>query len=162
MEKFAAGFKKLQKVNSFAIGAALLLMMGVVFLQTFCRFVIFKSLTWSEELSRYLFVAVIALGINLASTKHMFVRIEIIDGYLKGKALFIMNVVRKAIAMYVSFIFVHSGYELIKIGSYQVSPAMSIPMVVLYGIIFVGFVINALALIVDTWEQFNSKKEGVE
>lgn len=159
MEKFAVGFKKVQKVNSVIIAAALLLMIAVVFLQTFCRFVIFKSLTWSEELSRYLFVALIALGINLASTQHLFVRIEIIDGYLKGKALFIMNIVRRAIAIYVSFIFVYSGYELIKIGGYQISPAMGIPMSVLYGIIFVGFVLNAIALIVDTWEQFSEKRE---
>lgn len=159
MEKFAAGFKKVQKVNSIVVGVALLLMIGVVFLQTFCRFVIFKSLTWSEELSRYLFVAVIVLGINLASTNHLFVRIEIIDGYLKGKALLIMNVIRKAVTVYVSFIFVYSGYELIKIGGYQISPAMGIPMSVLYGIIFVGFILNAVALVVDTWEQFSVKKE---
>jgi TRAP-type C4-dicarboxylate transport system permease small subunit len=157
MEKFSAVFKKVQKVNSVVIGAALLLMVLVVFLQTFCRFVIFQSLTWSEELSRYLFVAIIALGVNLATSNHLFVKIEIIDGYLKGQALFLMNVVRKAIAMYVSFIFVYSGYELIKIGGYQVSPAMSIPMSILYAIIFVGFVLNAIALVVDTWEQFSGK-----
>lgn len=91
MEKITAAFKKLQKANSVLIGAALLAMIAVVFLQTFCRFVIFRSLTWSEELSRYLFVAIIALGINLATTKHMFVRIEIIDGYLKGKALLVLD-----------------------------------------------------------------------
>ena len=68
MEKITAVFKKLQKANSILIGAALLAMVAVVFLQTFCRFVIFRSLTWSEELSRYLFVAIIALGINLATT----------------------------------------------------------------------------------------------
>ena len=51
MEKFAAVFKKVQKINKAIIGAVLLLMIGVVFLQTFCRFVIFKSLTWSEELT---------------------------------------------------------------------------------------------------------------
>ena len=84
MEKFAAVFKKVQKINKAIIGAVLLLMIGVVFLQTFCRFVIFKSLTWSEELSRYLFVALIVLGINLAATDHLFVRIELIDGYFSG------------------------------------------------------------------------------
>lgn len=160
MEKFSMGFKKVQDVCSKLIGAALLVMILVVFLQIVCG--MFKmSLSWSEELSRYLFVAVIALGINLASTRHLFVRIEIIDGYLKGKAAFVMDVVRKLVAMYVSFVFVYSGYELIKIGGYQVSPAMSIPMSVLYGIIFLGFLLNAVSLVVDAWEQFSGdmKKE---
>lgn len=159
MEKITAVFKKLQKANSILIGAALFAMIAVVFLQTFCRFVIFKSLTWSEELSRYLFVAIIALGINLASTRHLFVRIEIIDGYLKGKALLVLNVIRKLIAMYVSLVFVYSGYKLIQIGGYQVSPAMGIPMSVLYGIIFLGFVMNALAIMVDIYESFTDGKE---
>jgi TRAP-type C4-dicarboxylate transport system permease small subunit len=161
MEKITAAFKKLQKANSVLIGAALLAMIAVVFLQTFCRFVIFRSLTWSEELSRYLFVAIIALGINLATTKHMFVRIEIIDGYLKGKALLVLNVIRRAVAMYVSLVFVYSGYRLIQIGGYQVSPAMAIPMSFLYGIIFLGFVMNALAVAVDIYEEFADVKEDL-
>ena len=33
MEKFAAAFKKVQKINKAIIGAVLLLMIGVVFLQ---------------------------------------------------------------------------------------------------------------------------------
>ena len=161
MEKITAVFKKLQKANSILIGAALLAMVAVVFLQTFCRFVIFRSLTWSEELSRYLFVAIIALGINLATTKHMVVRIEIIDGYLKGKALLVLNVIRRTIAMYVSLVFVYSGYRLIQIGGYQVSPAMAIPMSFLYGIIFLGFVMNVLAVAVDIYEEFADVKEDL-
>ena len=156
MEKFAAAFKKVQKINKAIIGAVLLLMIGVVFLQTFF---IFKSLTWSEELSRYLFVALIVLGINLAATDHLFVRIELIDGYLKGKAQYVMDVIRKGIAIYVSLILMYSGYGLIEIGGYQISPAMGIPMSLLYGIMFIGFIMNFLALIVDTWEEFGKEKE---
>ena len=159
MEKFAAAFKKVQKINKAIIGAVLLLMIGVVFLQTFCRFVIFKSLTWSEELSRYLFVALIVLGINLAATDHLFVRIELIDGYLKGKAQYDMDVIRKGIAIYVSLILMYSCYGLIEIGGYQISPAMGIPMSLLYGIMFIVFIMNFLALIVDTWEEFGKEKE---
>ena len=117
------------------------------------------SLTWSEELSRYLFVALIVLGINLAATDHLFVRIELIDGYLKGKAQYVMDLIRKAVAIYVSLIFMYSGYGLIEIGGYQISPAMGIPMSILYGIMFIGFILNCIALIVDTWEEFGKKKE---
>lgn len=158
MEHFAQIFKRLQNVVSKIIGAALLVMMIVVFAQIVCG--MFKmSLSWSEELSRYLFVGLIALGINLASTKHIFVRIEIIDSYLKGGAAFVLDVARKLIAMYVSFVFVYSGWELIEIGGYQVSPAMSVPMSVLYGIIFLGFLLNAAALVVDVWEQYTGVRK---
>lgn len=32
-------------------------------------------------------------------------------------------------------------------------------MSILYGIVFVGFVMNFLALVVDTWEEFGKAKE---
>ena len=109
MEKFIECFRKVQKVNRVVVALALVVMIAVVFLQTFCRFVIFQSLTWSEELSRYLFVVVIVLGINLATTDKLFVRIEIIDGMLGKTTRFLLDIVRKFVAMYVSAVFIYSG-----------------------------------------------------
>ena len=154
MEKFISGFRKIQKFNRVILALALLIMIAVVFLQTFCRFVIFQSLTWSEELSRYLFVVVIVLGVNLATTDHLFVRIEIIDNYLGKTGKFLLDIIRKFVAIYVSAIFIYSGYELVKVGSYQISPAMSVPMSLLYATIFLGFVLNLIAVYIDTYEHF--------
>lgn len=80
MEKFAAVFKKVQKINKAIIGAVLLLMIGVVFLQTFCRFVIFKEPDMVGGTFQISVCGMIVLGINLAATDHLFVRIELIDG----------------------------------------------------------------------------------
>ncbi len=153
-------FSKVQKVNTFVIGLALLAIILVVFLQTFCRFVIFRSLPWSEELSRYLFVAVIVLGVNLAITKHMFVRIEIIDNYLKGTAAVVMNLARRFVMIFVNIVFVYSSYELIIIGGYQTSPAMRLPMSFLYGIIFIGFILNVIASLIDLYDTYVAVGEG--
>lgn len=160
MEKFIACFRKIQKINRVVVAFALLVMIAVVFLQTFCRFVIFQSLTWSEELSRYLFVVVIVLGINLATTERLFVRIEIIDNYLGKTARFLLDLVRKCVAMYVSAVFIYSGFQLVRVGSYQISPAMSIPMSLLYAAIFIGFILNLIAVYIDTYEHFNDKQTG--
>ena len=154
MEFIKGIFVKVQKVNSLIVSLALLLMIGVVFLQTFCRFVIFRSLSWSEELSRYLFVVVIVLGVNLAITNHLFVRIEIIDNYLKGAGAVVMNLARKFIMLLVNIIFVYSSYKLIIIGGYQTSPAMRIPMSILYAVILVGFVLNVFAAVIDLYETY--------
>ena len=153
-------FSKVQKVNTFVIGLALLAIILVVFLQTFCRFVIFRSLPWSEELSRYLFVAVIVLGVNLAITKHLFVRIEIIDNYLKGTAAVVMNLARRFVMIFVNIVFVYSSYELIIIGGYQTSPAMRLPMSFLYGIIFIGFILNGIASLIDLYDTYVAVGEG--
>lgn len=162
MQKLKSMFLKIQKVNVKVIGVTLIAMIAVVFLQTFCRFIIFKSLSWSEELSRYLFVVLIVLGVNLAISQHIFVRIEIIDNYLKGKALLIAQAVRKFVALVVNVIFVYSSYKLIIIGSFQTSPAMRIPMSILYAIILVGFLMNVFAVIFEIYDMTVEKESGAE
>lgn len=160
MQTFKKVFMIIQKICGFIVSLSMLAMIAVVFLQTFCRFVIFRSLPWSEELSRYLFVTVIVLGVNLAITNHLFVRIEIIDGYLKGQAAVVMNVIRKMIMLFVNLILVYSSYKLIIIGGYQTSPAMRLPMSLLYGVILIGFILNVLASIVDLYETYVRTETG--
>lgn len=154
MKQITKIFLAMQKVVTTVTSIALTAMIAVVFLQTFCRFVIFQSLSWSEELSRYLFVAVIVLGVNVAMSNHMMVRIEIIDNYLKGSAAVAMNLIRRFAALFVNIIFVYSAVKLIKIGGYQTSPAMSIPMSFLYSIILIGFVMNVLAALMDIYQTY--------
>ena len=160
MQKIRKGFEKFQQFNTLLVSVVLLLMVGVVFLQTFCRFVIFQSLSWSEELSRYLFVVIIVLGMNLAISKHLFVRIEIIDHYLKGKAKMVMNVVRQLIMMFTNMIFVYSAYKLIIVGGYQTSPAMGMPMSILYALIFVGYILNVVAGFFDLYDSYMTDDQG--
>ena len=160
MQKIRKGFEKFQQFNTLLVSGVLLLMVGVVFLQTFCRFVIFQSLSWSEELSRYLFVVIIVLGMNLAISKHLFVRIEIIDNYLKGKAKMVMNVVRQLIMMFTNMIFVYSAYKLIIVGGYQTSPAMGMPMSILYALIFVGYILNVVAGFFDLYDSYMTDDQG--
>lgn len=151
MRAFKTVFQKVQSVFDNIVSLCLIAMIAVVFIQTFCRFVIFYSLPWSEELSRYLFVAVIVLGANLAITRKLFVRIEIIDNYLKGNAATIMLVIRKLLAIFVNAVFTYGSYRLILIGSYQTSPAMSLPMGALYALILIGYLMNVLACIIDLY-----------
>lgn len=47
MKGIKSVFIKMQRINTVIISLALLAMVGVVFIQTFCRFVIFRSLSWS-------------------------------------------------------------------------------------------------------------------
>lgn len=82
MSKVLALFERIQKFVEAVLGIALAIMMTVVFAQTFTRYVVFHSIPWSEELSRFLFVGIIVLGINLGISQNMMVRIDILDGHL--------------------------------------------------------------------------------
>lgn len=161
MKKFIACFHTLQRINGIIVGLTLLSIICVVFLQTFTRYVVFYSLPWSEELSRFLFVTMIVLGINLAVTQNLFVKIDIIDNYLKGMTKKVVEVVRQGLALFVSMMLLFSSYQLILIGSYQVSAAMRLPMRYLYGVILVGFLLTVLSQLIRIYQTFSeTEKEG--
>lgn len=55
------------------------------FLQILFRFVFNFSLSWTEELSRYVFIALVYFSASLAVVRGAHVRVEVIDGFVKGK-----------------------------------------------------------------------------
>jgi len=79
MEALRSIFTKIQCVARNIISICMVLMMAVIFIQTATRYVVFYSIPWSEELSRYLYVTLTLLGVNLAVTSKQLVRIDIID-----------------------------------------------------------------------------------
>ncbi|MCC8189294.1 MAG: TRAP transporter small permease, partial [Planctomycetes bacterium] len=119
--------RRLQSAINWLIGVALLGLLTVILLQTFTRYVIFYSLPWSEELSRYLFVLMVLLGINIGITRENFVRIDAIDGLIPRAAPF-LAVFRDLVALAVSVVMAYSALPLIRIGKFQKSPAMQIGM----------------------------------
>ena len=66
MNRAISVFKFSQKILGIIISLMLIGMVVVICMQTFCRTVIFRSIPWSEELSRYFFVWITVLGSSLA------------------------------------------------------------------------------------------------
>jgi TRAP-type C4-dicarboxylate transport system permease small subunit len=142
------------------IALILAAIMCVIFLQTFTRYVIFYSLPWSEELSRYLFTAMILLGINIGISKNMMVRIDLIDHILPAKGIKILGVIRNCIALAVSCIFFYSTFDMIRVGKYQKSPALQISMSYLYILLCVGFALAVISVGIKTIEELSAKNNS--
>ncbi|ERF78679.1 TRAP transporter small permease [Gallibacterium anatis] len=149
MISFINLFKKIQSILATLSAVSLFAMIVVILLQTFTRFVIFYSLPWSEELSRYLFVAMILLGFNVAISEGTLIRIDIIDNYIKGMPQIILKYTRIFAALFVNIIYVYSAYHLMVLGSFQLSPAMQIPMYFIYSIILIGFLFSLISLVIE-------------
>ena len=146
-KKVERAFSKVQNLLLGLIGIALTIMMSVIMLQTLTRYVIFYSLPWSEELSRYLFVFVIMIGLTVAIKDDMLISIDLIDRFLPEKADKYLDTVRKILALLVSIIIVICCSRMFTIGKIQKSPAMGIPMITMYGTIFVSYILAAISLV---------------
>lgn len=145
--KIEEAFEKVQNVLLALIGIALAVMMSVIMLQTVTRYVIFYSLPWSEELSRYLFVFMIMIGLSVAIKKDMLISIDLIDRFLPYKANKYLDAVRKLFALGVSVVIVICCTRMFTIGMIQKSPALGMPMIVMYGTVFVAYILAAISLV---------------
>lgn len=139
--------EKFQELFLALVGLALMMIIVVVSLQTFTRFVIFKSLPWSEELSRYLFVFIIIIGLNVVIKDDMLIRIDLIDYIIKGRGAVVIKVLRIVIGLVVSVMVGFNATLLFRIGMVQKSPAMQLPMIIIYIIICLGFMLAAISML---------------
>jgi TRAP-type C4-dicarboxylate transport system permease small subunit len=118
----------------------------VLILQVFMRFVLRDPLSWPEEFSRYLLIWTAFIGSSLAVKEARFINIDILP-------LMATGVVRKALhlVMHLGFLVfcglaIYFSYDFILriASSGQVSPAMGIPMWIVYMAAPVGLGLAAL------------------
>ena len=121
-------------------GAMLLLvLMGV--LQILFRFVLNFSLSWTEELSRYLFILMVYTGASLALKRKKHVRVELIDIYVKSKIKKYIFIFNDIVMIWLLLLVGYAGLK-ISMTTYemeQLSPALGLPMYLVYGIIPLTF-----------------------
>lgn len=159
-------FAAFQKVLLCTITLALITMMVVIFVQVFTRYVIFYSLPWSEELSRYLFVFIILIGINIAVSQEILIKIDALQNLFKSLRIRIaFDIFHSAIGIVACILIASYASDLFPVGMVQKSPAMRIPMIIMYGIVFGGYVLSTIALVLKLIEKiiafFDPKNHGV-
>lgn len=152
MKTILINYKKVQEVITSLIGIILSIMMLVILAQTLSRYVFTFSLPWSEELTRYLFVALVVLGVNISISTDVMVRIDIIDTKLSPKARYVLDEIRNYIAIVVSVFFLVSTIYLVRIGVFQVSPSLHLPMSIIYGVVLLGYIFSIISLVLKIVE----------
>lgn len=113
----------------------------LIFVQVFMRYVMHSSLSWSEELARYTFIWLIYIGVSYGAKSMRHIKIEAaLDLFPKKIQPYIVIVGDVFFLLFALFIFV-AGIELsIKIMNLkQSSPALGIPMWVIYSAPAVGY-----------------------
>lgn len=159
-------FAAFQKLLLCAITLALVIMMIVIFVQVFTRYVIFYSLPWSEELSRYLFVFIILIGINIAVSQEILIKIDALQNLFKSVRIRIaFDIFHSVIGIIACILIASYATDLFPVGMVQKSPAMRIPMIIMYSVVFIGYVLSTIALILKLIEKiiafFDPKNKGV-
>ena len=143
-------YKTMHKAVDLVLFAILAAMVAIVTVQIFTRFVLFYSLPWSEELSRYLFAHLILLGACVGVRENNQISIDIIDNFVKGRNARFLAVFQCLAQIAAVAILFHSSLMLMKIGARQISPAMGLKMSLIYTCFPIGFGLILIELAVKT------------
>lgn len=138
--------KFLDAVNAIT-GILLVMLCVIVFIQVIMRYAMGHSLSWSEELTRYMFVWIIYLGVNLGIRGDNQIKIDILDLAVHGKTRKGLAIVQYIISIAACAFAMWGSLQLIKIGFLATSPTLRVPMWIVYMVFPIGFTLDIIALI---------------
>lgn len=139
--------KKLdQSLEEWILGVALIAMSVILLAQILMRALVGNSLTWAEEVARYFYVWSVFLSISCTIRKRNILKVDLVLDLFPSKirkvmeiVLDLINVVLYAFLAYYSVATVQGVYV-----SGQTSPALEIPMYLIYLVIPIGFTMASL------------------
>lgn len=129
---------KTGKVLYHTLGVAIFICITVMFVLVFSnvilRYVFNSGITWSSELSRYLFVWLVFLGAIAALKDNMHLSMDIVTDLLPPKVKKVFFVVSNLVVLYVLWLFFKGSWSMTFLTMSRLSPATKIPLGLIYGI----------------------------
>ena len=127
-------------------------MAGIMGVQVLCRYLFGASLSWSEELTRFLFIWSGFLSVSYCSKRCISIKIEQVVAKLNRKNRAIFKLINHTIELIFFVYMIPFAFSFFMSSVYngQVSPACGIPMYYVQAAPFVSFVLVAIR-IVQRW-----------
>lgn len=156
VKKFLDNFEEYFVVWSLAI------MTVVVFLQVIMRYVFSNSLSWSEEMARFIFLWLSWIGAAYAVKERSHFRVEMFANMIKNK------MARKHYELFILLIWFGFSFFLTWYGTLlvlflvdtgQFSAAMEIPMAWPYASVPVGCAMMTVRLIIEMWKIMKGEED---
>lgn len=142
------------KLEEYLLVGSLVITVCLIFLQVVMRYVFNSSLSWSEELARYIFVWQIWLGASLGVKEGKHIRVELIYSYFftdkeKYKGKYVVEIIAIIIWFAFCLFLAVNGTQLVLdlMQKKSLSPAMRIPLYAVYASVPVGSGIMGLRLL---------------
>lgn len=147
MKKLISIYNKLEE---YFLVYTMVLMVVIVFVQVIFRYILNDSLSWSEELVRYIFIWQVWLGASLGMRINEHIRVDMFVKLLPSAPQKVMNVLADilVLAFYVFLIVYGFEYLASVIAKDMTSTALQLPLSWVYASLPVGSAIIALRYVV--------------
>ena len=119
----------------------------LIFVQVVMRYVFNNSLSWSEELARYLFIYDVMIGAAIAIRRNSHLQIDILINLMKPKVRTILTIIATLAGMVFMVFLLSYSITLVQTGARTMSAGLGIPMSIPYSCMPVGIVLMLLTSI---------------
>lgn len=157
-------FKVLDKTEEVILSILMLIMTIAIVTQVFSRTVFNNSLSWTEEISRFILVWITFIGASLGIKRGAHIGVEAFTRMLPKKAKEIVQYLVLIICMFFTFVVFKDSISILQkqISMGQVSSAVQIPMWIPYLGVTVGTFLMTVRFIESFYILLKSKKMGGE
>ena len=159
-------------VETFLLALITITLVVVIFIEVICRYWLYISTAWTEELARYLFIWITYIGSAYAVNEGTHVEIDVFEQTIKSLKIFRNKEAwikgLNALSLIVTGIFlvvfckIFWDYMMRIWSSTQTSPTMHIPMGLIYLPVFIGNVMTLFHCINRLVEIFKRPVSGGE
>jgi TRAP-type C4-dicarboxylate transport system permease small subunit len=113
---------------------------GVVLYQFFTRYVLNDSAAWTEEIARYLLIAVVFTGAVIGVVKNNHIQVDLLYRYMPARMGRVMSTVTDALRIaFFAAATVLTVLMMLKLGSNSRMTMVDLPMNWVYGVCLLGF-----------------------
>lgn len=137
----------LNRYTEYIAMSLLIIMVILVFMQIVMREILSHSFSWTEEVARYLLVWVSFLASGFAYQYGAHISIEVFVNKMNGKMANVFKIIVAVLAIVFALILIITGMELVIENLKNTSPALSLPMGLVYAAIPIGALLQMLNII---------------
>jgi len=162
MQTFIRVSNNLAKFEKMSIGVLLIIMSILAILQVVTRYLFLYSISWLEELTRYLMIWMTFVGAALAVQKKANIGVDIVPVLTKNKIVVgFFNLLVNAITAVFACAYFFYSLSLVNttLAFSQLTPAMRIPMYLMYASISVGALLMIVHSLANTLLDWRKMKE---
>jgi TRAP-type C4-dicarboxylate transport system permease small subunit len=118
----------------------------IVFTQVFMRYVLGESLTWSEEVARYLFIWMIYVGVSYGVQKEKHLGVDAFPLLFEKKGRIIIDMIASFSFFVFAVVMTYYGFDIV-LKVTRESAALELPLEWVYAAPVVGMVLTSIRLI---------------
>lgn len=139
-------WSRLDAVDILVSVTSLAILVVIVSVQVFCRYVLQNSLDWTEELARYLLIWAVLFGCSYAMKEEAHLEMSILRSMVGQRLEKIIHVFACLMCLVFCVIMINAGMESIENirWSEQTTPAMQIPAWIIWLAMPVGFALMGI------------------